>query len=86
MFHDPQVVELAKRFVMVHLDKDKNPALSQHFAPDGEYIPRTYFLSNTGTLMADIHAPRDKFRYFYDEKNPAPLLDGMRRALAGAGG
>ena len=82
VFHDPAVVEKSKRFVMVRADKDKNAELSKKFAPDGEYIPRTYFLSSAGTLEPSISAPRDKYRYFYDESDPKSVLAGMDQALA----
>jgi Thioredoxin-like len=82
VFHDPAVVEKSKRFVMVRLDKDKNDAISKKFAPDGEYIPRTLFLSSAGVLDSSITAPRDKYRYFYDEKDPKSVLAGMDAALA----
>ena len=82
VFHDPKVVDLSKRFVMVRLDKDKEKELSKKYAPDGEYIPRTYFLKSDGTLDPDIHAPRDSYKYFYDERDPASLLGGMSEALA----
>lgn len=80
VFKDPRVVEASKGFVMVRLDKDKNVEVSRKFAPDGEYIPRTYFLASNGTLDADIHAPRPNFKYFYDESNPASVLAGMEEA------
>jgi thiol-disulfide isomerase/thioredoxin len=82
VFHDPKVVEKSKRFEMVRLDKDENAELSKKYAPDGEYIPRTYFLSPGGELDPALHAPRDRFRYFYDEKDPASILAGMDAALA----
>lgn len=81
VFHDPKVVEKSKQFVMVRLDKDANGELSKQYAPDGEYIPRTYFLSSEGKLDPSIRAPRDKFQYFYDEANPASVLAGMDEAL-----
>jgi glutaredoxin len=81
VFHDQQVVERAKDFVMVRLDKDKHAELSGKYAPDGEYIPRTYFLSPAGTLDPAIHAPRDRYKYFYDEQDPASVLAGMNTAL-----
>jgi thiol:disulfide interchange protein len=81
VFHDSKVVEKAKRFVMIRLDKDKQKELSAKYAPDGEYIPRTYFLAPDGKLDPDIHAPRDKYLYFYDEKDPASVLGGMDAAL-----
>lgn len=81
VFHDPKVVEEAKKFVMIRVDKDKQPDVSKKHAPDGEYIPRTYFLSSAGDLDPALQAPRDRFRYFYDEKNPASILAGMQAAL-----
>ena len=81
VFHDTKVVETSKKFVMIRLDKDKNAEISKKFAPDGEYIPRTYFLKADGTLESSIHAPRDKFQFFYDEHEPAPLLASMDTAL-----
>jgi hypothetical protein len=80
VFSDPRVVAASKSFVMIHVDKDKNPAISQRFAPDGEYIPRTFFLSSAGTLLADIHAPRPNYRYFYDEHAPDSVLQGFAQA------
>lgn len=81
VFHDPKVVEQSKQFVMIRLDKDKNGEISKKYAPDGEYIPRTYFLTSDGTLDPEIHAPRDQYKYFYDEAQPGGVLTGMEIAL-----
>ena len=81
VFHDQKVVDESKKFVMIRLDKDKNAELSKKFAPDGEYIPRTYFLNSDGALDPAITAPRAEYKYFYDERNPAQLLAGMDAAL-----
>ena len=81
VFHDPKVVETSKRLVMVRLDQDQNKDLAQKYQPDGGYIPRTLFLTPDGTLDADVHAPRDQYKYFYDEKDPASVLAGMDAAL-----
>ncbi|MCC6848689.1 MAG: thioredoxin family protein [Deltaproteobacteria bacterium] len=81
VFHDDRVVERSKKFVMIRLDKDKNAELSKKYAPDGEYIPRTYFLSSDGALDAALTAPRDQYKYFYDEHDPAQLLAGMDAAI-----
>ena len=82
IFHDPTVVEKSKRFVMVRVDKDKQPDVSKKHAPDGEYIPRTYFLSSDGVLDPAIDAKRDKYRYFYNESDPKDVLAAMDAALA----
>ena len=89
VFHDSRVVEKSKQFVMIRLDKDKNKEISAQYKPDGEYIPRTFFLSREAQFDPDLHAPRDKFRYFYDESAPEGILSGMDSALkkfAGAPG
>lgn len=80
VFGDPRVVEQAKKFVMIRLDKDKNTPVSAKYSPDGEYIPRTFFLASDGTLDATIHAPRDKYQFFYDERDPTGLLASMTAA------
>ena len=80
LFHDPKVVEKSKQFVMIRLDNDKNQELSKKYAVDGSYIPRTYFLSSAGVLDPEIHAPRDQFKYFFDERNPDSVLAAMDTA------
>ena len=81
VFHDPRVVEQSKSFVMIRLNKDENAEISAKFAPDGEYIPRTYFLAPDGTLRPEITEARPSYKYFYNEKNPSSLLRGMAAAL-----
>lgn len=81
IFHQEKVVERAKNFVMIRLDKDKEGALSAKYAPDGEYIPRTFFLSPDGTVLSSIAAPRDKYRHFFNPQDSAELLAAMDVAL-----
>ena len=82
VFSDPAVVQKSKSFVMIRLDKDKNKEISAKYNPDGEYIPRTYFLSPDGKLDASLTEDRASYKYFYSESQPASLLGGMDRALA----
>jgi thioredoxin-like negative regulator of GroEL len=82
VFHDPKVVEESKNFVMIRLNGDQEKEVSKQYALDGAYIPRTYFLSPSGKVDESVHAPRDKFKYFYDESNPAGILAGMTQAKA----
>ena len=82
VFHDPRVVEKSKQFVMIRLNKDQSAGLSAQYAPDGEYIPRTYFLSPDGTLRAEITEQRPTYKYFYNEHDAASLLRSMDVATA----
>ena len=81
LFSDPKVVEKSKSFVMIRLDNDKNKELSKKYGPDGEYIPRTYFLSSKGRLEESLSEQRPQYKYFYSESDPASILAGMDRAL-----
>ena len=80
VFEDAKVVERARDFVMIRLNADEEREVSARYQPDGGYVPRTFFLSADGVMDPEIHAPRPKFLYFYDEKNPASLLAGMDEA------
>ncbi|HXQ22962.1 MAG TPA: thioredoxin family protein [Candidatus Acidoferrales bacterium] len=81
LFSNPDLVKKAQSFVMIRLDKDKNADLSKKYSPDGEYIPRTYFLSADGTLDDSLTETRDQYKYFYGESDPSSILAGMDRAL-----
>jgi hypothetical protein len=66
---------------MIRLEvNDQNGELALKYAPDGQYVPRTFFLSPDGDLWADVHAPRDQYKYFYQD-DPKTTLAGMDAAL-----
>ena len=80
LFHEAAVVEQAKKFVMIRLDSDKQKETARKYAPDGNYIPRTLFLSSAGTLDSSIQAPNPNYKYFYNERNSADTLASMEAA------
>jgi thioredoxin-like negative regulator of GroEL len=82
VFSDPQVAARARDFVMVRVNVDSEPDVASRYALDGAYVPRTYFLASDGTTLADIDAARPQYRYFYNERDPQPLLAAMTTALA----
>ena len=82
IFHDPGVVALSKNFVMVRVDNDKDTETSGKYAPDGKYIPRTFFLKSDGSLMAEITEQRATYKYFYNEKDPTSITRSMNAVLA----
>lgn len=82
VFSDPKVVEKAGSFVMIRLDSDKNKDVSGKYKPDGEYIPRTFFLSSEGSLDDSLAEARPQYKYFYSESEASSILGGMDRALA----
>ncbi len=82
VFQDPAVVQKATEFVMIRIDNDKQKDISEKYRPDGDYIPRTFFLSSNGKLDPTLAESRAQYKYFYDERGPAGILAGMDRALA----
>jgi hypothetical protein len=44
------------------------------------------FLTPDGKLDPDVHASRDQYKFFYDEKDAASVLAGMDAALKKQGG
>ena len=82
VFHDGEIEQAAKQFVMIRLDQDQDEAVTARYAPDGAYIPRTLFLDSNGVLDAEIKINRKQYVHFYDEHDPAHL----RKAMKGAHG
>jgi thiol-disulfide isomerase/thioredoxin len=81
VFKDPALVELTKKFVMIRVERDANPQISEKYVPDGNYIPRTFFLTPAGVLRPEIHEKRTNYLYFFSESDPNALMTAMRQAL-----
>lgn len=84
LFHDAALVELSKKFVMIRIDKDKDKetGVSGKYAPDGDYIPRTFFLTSDGKLLDQVTEQRANYKYFYNETDPAGVMRSMNAVLA----
>ncbi len=80
LFGDPRVAEASKQFVMIKANSDEAEDFAWKYAPDGGYIPRTFFLKPDGSILSDIRAGDGQFKYFFSEKDPSPLLAAMDRA------
>jgi hypothetical protein len=81
LFHDPEVVRLSQQFVMIRVERDGHRDISAQYDIDGEYIPRTFFLTPAGSVLTELTSDNDDFRYFLDEHDPAELIALMQRAL-----
>jgi len=80
VFHDPRVVEASRAFVMIRVERDGDPELSQEYVLDGDYVPRTFFLLPSGDVMKQLQSDNAGFRYFLDEYEPDELLALMQKA------
>lgn len=85
LFHDPEVARLAASFVMIRVERDAHRDISARYALDGEYIPRTFFLSPQGVLIAGLDSGREQYRYYLDEHDASELTSRMEEALERVG-
>lgn len=79
-FFDERVVQMSDRFVLVMIDQDKDPALAAKLNIDGDYVPRTLFLTSDARIMTKIAAGDPAFRYFVPPETATPLLRLMHQA------
>lgn len=87
VFHDPEVVKAASEFVMIRVNRDVSPELSEHYDLDGQYVPRTFILRPDGEVRAELTGEDPEYRYYLNEHDPRELLAVMQKArAAGAGG
>lgn len=78
-FHDPGVVQLARHFVMIRVERDGNREISARHDVDGDYVPRTFFLGPNGELLPGFETTAPRYRYFLDEYSPEALRARMRK-------
>lgn len=81
LFHDPELVRLSRQFVMIRVERDGHREISAQYDVDGEYIPRTFFLTPSGSVLTELSSDNDDYRYFMDEHDPTELIALMQRAL-----
>jgi thiol:disulfide interchange protein len=86
LFHDPEVARLSSRFVMIRVEGDGHRELSARYDIDGEYIPRTFFLTPSGAVLTELTSDNEDFLYFLDEHDPTELVMLMQLALERAAG
>ena len=81
VFFERRVEVLCQKLICVLVDRDQETEISQAYAPDGDYIPRSTILSPEGVLQGALNSGRGDYRYFVPVGNPGPLIDLLQRAL-----
>jgi protein-disulfide reductase (glutathione) len=82
LFHDPQIVALSKHFEMILIDAETSPERAEKWKTDGDYFPRTFFASPTGSVDASFVTSIAQYPHFFNAQQPRELLQAMRGALA----
>ena len=79
VFHDREVVGLARDFVMIRVDKDQAEQLNAEYASRGGYVPRTLFLDSAGQVDWTAAGSHPRYPHFLDTTDPDELVSLMRR-------
>ena len=81
-FYDPRVVERAKSFVMVMMDRDLEKAETAKLGPGLNYMPRTLFFAPDGTMRPEIKGANPEFPHWLNHDSPDELFAAMTAALS----
>ena len=76
IFNKPAVISLAKKLVMIKVNVDQSPQLSQQYAYDGSYVPRSFVMDSTGVVFEALY-PEKSYKYFIKSQN----IDGFKRLM-----
>ena len=63
IYRDAEVVDLMQWYVPVLVDIDRQPEISQRYAPDGDYVPRHMILMPDGTHVTEAKGPYEEYDY-----------------------
>ena len=81
-FFDKRVEEMARDMVFIIVDKDLEPTVSDRYALDGTYIPRSMILDSEGRQVVEIKGPDPDYSYFLYPDSPEELRDMLEHGLA----
>lgn len=85
VFFERRVEVLSQKLIFVLVDRDQEPEISQAYAPDGDYIPRSMILSPEGVLQEALDSGRSDYRYFLPVEEPGPLIGLLEQAMRSTG-
>lgn len=74
------IAEAARGMISINLEDDEEPTQDQ-FRPDGQYIPRLFFVSPDGAVRGDIinEGGNPSYKYYYADE--PSILKSMAAAL-----
>jgi len=79
-FASDEIEQAARDYVMVRVDADARPDLSDRFAPAGAYVPRVFLLAPDGTPDFEFTTSSGRHRYSISSESDAHLLWTLRTA------
>ncbi len=76
IFNKPAIISLAKKLVMIKVNVDQFPQLSQQYEYDGGYVPRSFVMSSDGVVLEALY-PEKRYKYFIKSQD----VDGFKRLM-----
>ena len=80
IFASDEVERESRDYVMVRVDADARPDVSERFAPDGTYIPRVLLLAPDGSPDFEFVLSTGRHRYSINSEDDEHLLWTLRSA------
>jgi protein-disulfide reductase (glutathione) len=77
-FHDADVIKALQGITLMRIDQDSGDKLIRKFTPDGEYVPRTFFLDSNGEPITGLFDADPAYKYFFPPDEPGDLAKTIR--------
>lgn len=75
LFHLYQVEKELHDLVLIRVDVDDQPELSEAYNFDGKYVPRTFGITRQGHLASDLGSDTSRYAHFIPADEPLKLID-----------
>lgn len=75
LFKKRKVVKSLKNLVLIRVNREENPELSEKYDFDGVYIPRTFALNSQGDVVGGLYDKSDQYAYFLPPDDSGYLID-----------
>lgn len=81
LFGEKAVVEQLDDFVLIAIDIEQEPVLSEAYDFDGQYVPRTVVIGGDQKVMHELYPKTGNHRYYLPSNDKNALLSLLQRSL-----
>lgn len=82
IFYRNDILKASKNMIMIRINVDEYPILSESFDADGNYVPRTFLLDSAGNRLNMEDFVTHKFKHFIQDNEPMVFLKIFERAAS----
>ncbi len=80
IFYRDKIQRAANKMIMIRVNVDDNPDISEHYDDVGSYVPRTFVLDPQGNKINISRYITHKFKHFIQDNEPEVFLTLMENA------